>query len=118
MKRRAFVRSTLAAAVGVTVPNSSSLLARYRVATQDQADLDAITGDGGRITLSGRAVAELSARLQGRLLLAQHEGYEQARRVLNPSIDKRPALIAQVTGTADVRTAVEFAAEHSLLLAV
>ena len=67
MKRRAFVRSTLAAAVGVTVPNSSSLLARYRVVTQDQADLDAITGEGGHVTLSGRAVAELSARLGGRL---------------------------------------------------
>ena len=118
MKRRAFVRSTFAAAVGVAVPSSSSLLARYRAVTQDQADLDAITGDGGQVTLRGKAVAELGSRLQGRLLLARHEGYEEARRILNPSFDKRPALIAQVTGTADIRAAVEFAAEHSLLLAV
>ncbi len=117
MKRRAFVRSTLAAAAGVAVPSRSSLLARYRVATQE-ADLDAITGDGEQVTLRGRAVAELSARLRGRLLLARQEGYEQARRVLNPSFDKHPALIVQVTGTADIRAAVEFAAEHSLLVAV
>ena len=117
MKRRVFVRSTFAAAVGVAVPGSS-LLARYHAVSQDQADLDAITGDGGQVTLRGRAVAQLGSRLQGRLLLARHEGYEEARRILNPSFDKRPALIAQVTGTADIRAAVEFAAEHSLLLAV
>ncbi len=117
MKRRAFVRSTLAAAAGVAVPGSS-LLARYRAVTQDQADLDAITGDGGQVTLRGRAVAALGNRLRGHLLLAQHEGYDEARRILNPSFDKHPALIARVTGTADIRAAVEFAAEHSLLLAV
>ncbi len=118
MKRRAFVRSTFAAAVGVAVPSSSSLLARYRAVTQDQGDLDAITGDGRQVTLRGKAVAGLGNRLRGHLLLAQHEGYEEARRILNPSFDKHPALIAQVTGTADIRAAVEFAAEHSLLLAV
>ena len=82
MKRRAFVRSTFAAAVGVAVPGRSSLLARYQAVTQDQADLDAITGDGGQVTLRGRAVAELGSRLQGHLLLAQHEGYDEARRFM------------------------------------
>jgi FAD/FMN-containing dehydrogenase len=38
--------------------------------------------------------------------------------VLNPSIDKRPALIVQPTGTADVRRAVSFASAHGLLVAV
>ncbi len=117
MKRRAFVRSTLAAAVGVAVP-SSSLFARYQSITQNQGDLNAITGDGRSVTLRGKAVAELGNRLRGHLLLARHAGYDEARRILNPSFDKHPALIAQVTGTADIRAAVEFAAEHSLLLAV
>ncbi len=62
MKRRAFVRSTLAAAAGVAIP-SSSLLARFRLVTQQQADLDAITGDGRQVTLSGRAVSALGSRL-------------------------------------------------------
>jgi FAD/FMN-containing dehydrogenase len=38
--------------------------------------------------------------------------------VLNPTIDRRPALIVQPTGAADVRTAVAFARESSLLVAV
>jgi hypothetical protein len=78
-----------------------------------------ITGGGKEITLSGKAIAELKGQLRGRLLLAGDAGYDQARQVLNPGIDKHPALIARVTGTADVRTAVDFARENDqLLLAV
>ena len=46
------------------------------------------------------------------------EGYDVARRVLNPSIDKHPALIVQPSGAADVSSAVTFAREHDLLVAV
>jgi hypothetical protein len=70
--------------------------------------VEAVTGDGGTITLRGRDIADLAARLQGRLLLADDEGYEDARHIFNPSFDRRPALIAQVTGAADVRAAVDF----------
>ncbi|MDH5198607.1 MAG: FAD-binding oxidoreductase, partial [Gemmatimonadota bacterium] len=81
-------------------------------------DVAAITGDGADVTLRGTAIKALAAKLRGRLLLATDDGYDQARQILNPSFDKHPALIAQVTGTADVRAAVDFAAEHRLLLAV
>ncbi|MCI0434119.1 MAG: FAD-binding protein [Gemmatimonadetes bacterium] len=116
MKRRAFVRSSVAAVLGTAIPERP-VWGRYRPIQQDQ-DVVAITGDGREITLGGRAIRELDSRLLGRVLLASQEGYDQARRVLNPSFDKYPALIAQVTGTADVRLAVDFAREHSLLLAV
>lgn len=117
MKRRSFVRSSLAAAAAASVPGRP-LPFRYHAAPQDPADVDAITGDGQEITLRGKAVAELRNQLHGPLLLAKSEGYDEARRILNPSFDKHPALIAQVTGTADVRTAVDFARENNLLLAV
>ncbi|MFZ2507953.1 MAG: FAD-binding oxidoreductase, partial [Steroidobacteraceae bacterium] len=55
---------------------------------------------------------------RGALLLAGDPGYDEARRVLNESIDRRPALVVQPTGVADVRNAVTFARERSLLLAV
>lgn len=71
-----------------------------------------------RWTLKGAALRELKGSLRGRLLLAKSEGYDQARQVLNPSIDKRPALIVQPTGIADVENAVAFARESSLLVAV
>jgi FAD/FMN-containing dehydrogenase len=81
-------------------------------------DVPAVTGDGAEIVLRGSAIRELDSRMLGRVLLASNDGYDQARRVLNPSFDKYPALIAQVTGVADVRLAVDFAREHRLLLAV
>ena len=75
-------------------------------------------GDGKPVTLSAADIKALAASLRGPVLLADSAGYDTARRVLNPAIDKRPALIVQPTGTADVRRAVSFAAAHGLLLAV
>src|SRR2546430_6939731 len=45
----------------------------------------------------------------GLLLRPEDSGYEEARRVYNGLIDKRPALIARCRGTADVVAAVAFA---------
>jgi len=119
MKRRTFLRSSLAAAAAVSVSRTPSFAALYQEAPQAPPDVDAITGAGGQVTLRGRDVADLAARLRGRLLLAGDDGYAQARQILNPSFDKYPALIVQPTGTADVRTAVDFARDHDgLLLAV
>ena len=70
------------------------------------------------MTLKGTEIKELSAALRGRILLDGEKGYETARQVLNPSFDKHPALIAQVTGPTDIRHAVDFAREKSLLVAV
>jgi FAD/FMN-containing dehydrogenase len=44
--------------------------------------------------------------------------YEDARRIWNASIDKRPGLIARCTGTADAAAAVNFARSQNLLVAV
>ena len=118
MKRRTFLRSTMAAAVSTSIPGRRSLAALYWPVAQVPPDVDAITGDGREVTLKGKAVQELAARLKGRLLLADDEGYDDARRVLNASIDKHPALIVQATGAADVASAVDFARENSLLVAV
>jgi FAD/FMN-containing dehydrogenase len=45
-------------------------------------------------------------------------GYDEARKVWNGMVDRRPALIARPTSTDDVATAVSFAREHDLLIAV
>ncbi len=119
MKRRTFVRSSVAAAVAASLSTRRSMAALYQEAPQAPPDVDAITGAGGEITLKGKDIADLAARMRGRLLLPGDDGYDQARHILNPSFDKRPALIAQPTGTADVRAAVDFARDHdNLLLAV
>jgi FAD/FMN-containing dehydrogenase len=119
MKRRTFVRSSLTAAVAASLSTRRSLAALYQEAPQAPPDVDAITGGGAEVTLRGKDIADLAARMRGRVLLAGDDGYDEARQILNPSFDKHPALIAQPTGTADVRSAVDFAREHdNLLLAV
>ncbi len=62
--------------------------------------------------------AELRSRLRGDILDRGDPGYAAARRVWNGMIDKRPALIARCTGTADVAAAVAVVLEHGLLVAV
>ena len=119
MKRRTFVRSSLAAAAATSLPLRRSLAALYQEAPQVPPDVNAVTGTGGQVTLRGKEIADLAARLRGRVLLAGEAGYDEARHILNPAFDKFPALVVQPTGTADIRTAVDFAREHdNLLLAV
>ena len=118
MKRRAFLGSSLAAAAAVAIPVRRPLEAAFVEAPRFPADLDAVTGDGRRITIPGNDIADLAARLRGRVLLAGDDGYDDARLLLNPSFDKRPALVIQPSGTADVQTAVGFAGEYQLLTAV
>jgi FAD/FMN-containing dehydrogenase len=61
---------------------------------------------------------ELASAFRGELIRPGDDEYESARRIWNGMIDKRPALIARCTGVADVVTAVDFARETGLLVAV
>ena len=118
MNRRRFVQSSLAAAVAATLPAGRALAAILSPSMKVDVDIKAVTGDGASVTLKRAAVQELGDSLRGNLLLPGHDAYEQARLVLNPSIDKRPALIVQPKGVADVKNAVDFARESRLLVAV
>ena len=60
----------------------------------------------------------LRADFLGELVTPDHPSYDEARRIWNGDIDRRPALIARCTGTADVMAAVRFARERDLLAAV
>jgi FAD/FMN-containing dehydrogenase len=60
----------------------------------------------------------LRTDFRGALLRPGEEGYEEARRIWNGAIDRRPALIARCAGADDVVTAVRFAREHDLLVSV
>lgn len=54
----------------------------------------------------------------GEVLEAGDEGFESARQIWNGDIQRRPAVIARCTGTADVLAAVRFARERELPVAV
>ena len=60
----------------------------------------------------------LRSRMRGDLVLPGSPTYDEARKVFNGMIDRRPAAIAQCVDTDDVVAAVNFAREHGLPLAV
>jgi FAD/FMN-containing dehydrogenase len=64
------------------------------------------------------AVGELGTTFAGRLLQPTDGAYDEARRVHNGLIDKRPALIAQCRGVADIVDAVQLARRLNLEVAV
>jgi FAD/FMN-containing dehydrogenase len=63
-------------------------------------------------------LAELSKTFAGQLLQSGDPDYENARRVHNGLIDRRPALIARCRGVADIVDAVKVAGDHGLEVAV
>ena len=117
MQRRQFMQTALgASAAALTAP--SALAAAVHALAQVTDNVEAVTGSGRQVTIAPAALAEHRDSLRGRLLLPGQEGYELARQVLNPGIDKHPALVVQPAGAADVMRAVEFARDRDLLLAV
>jgi FAD/FMN-containing dehydrogenase len=64
------------------------------------------------------AVQKFKASLRGTLLQPADPDYDQARKVWNGMIDRRPAMIARCAGVADVVQCVNFARANNLLVAV
>ena len=66
----------------------------------------------------GTSIEQLRAAMAGAVLVPGEAGYDDARRVWNADIDRRPAVIARCTCAADVAAAVRFAVESGLEVAV
>ncbi len=64
------------------------------------------------------AARELAGTFSGQLLQPGDAGYEEARRVHNGLVDKRPALIARCRGVADVVDSVKLGRDLGLEVAV
>jgi UDP-N-acetylenolpyruvoylglucosamine reductase len=63
-------------------------------------------------------IDELRERVQGQVIGTEDAGYEDARKVFNAMIDRRPRLIVRPAGSDDVAAAVNFARDNGLELAV
>jgi FAD/FMN-containing dehydrogenase len=70
------------------------------------------------VTSPASAARQEVASFEGRLIGPEDADYDEARKVYNAMIDKRPALIARCAGPDDVAKTVAFAGDHDLLVAV
>ena len=82
------------------------------------SELTVTTTTGGDAALEEGTIAEFKASLRGQLLLPGEDGYDDARKLWNGMIDKRPALIARCVGAEDVMGCVNFGRANNLLVSV
>lgn len=61
---------------------------------------------------------ELQSLVKGEILIEGDAGYEQARKIWNGMIDRKPAIIIQCINSYDVQHAVKFATKHGLLISI
>jgi hypothetical protein len=64
------------------------------------------------------SLEKLRARFRGQIVLAGDLGYDDARKVYNGMIDRRPRVIARCADASDVMAAVDYGRENNLLTAV
>ena len=64
------------------------------------------------------AVADLQARFRGQAIVADDPEYEEARRVYNAMIDRRPMVVVRAANAGDVIAAVNLAREEGVPLAI
>ena len=68
--------------------------------------------------LDEAALATMTAAFRGEVIRREAPGYEDARRVFNAAVDRRPALIARPVDVGDIQTALQFGIDHRLEIAV
>ena len=69
-------------------------------------------------TMKSDVIEDFTSRLRGRLIQPHDPAYDEARKLWNAMIDRRPAMIVRCAGTADVLVSVAFARDHDLPLAI
>ena len=80
--------------------------------------ITATTLDGARTTVNNADIESLRRAVRGEVIVAGQAGYEEARRVWNGNVDRRPAVIVRCLGAADVQQAVNVARSLGVLLSV
>jgi FAD/FMN-containing dehydrogenase len=81
-------------------------------------DLMIRTRGGDRTMLASAELDRFAATLRGDLVPRGAPAYEDARRIWNRMVQRRPALIARCRSAGDVLHAIRFAREHDLLISV
>jgi FAD/FMN-containing dehydrogenase len=70
------------------------------------------------VTQTASGIEDLRSQLDGQVFRPEDPGYDDARRVWNADIDRRPAVVARCQSAEDVRAAIGFGGRHDLEIAV
>jgi hypothetical protein len=81
-------------------------------------DVSMLSNSGAETAVQASTLQAFQASLRGTLIRPGDASFEPARKTWNGMINKHPALIVRCSGVADVITAVRFARDHNLLVAV
>jgi FAD/FMN-containing dehydrogenase len=73
---------------------------------------------GGQVAVPSGVLDDLAARVEGRLLRAGDQGWDDAVRLWNGMVAREPALVVQAASAGDVTLAVGFARDHGVALGV
>jgi FAD/FMN-containing dehydrogenase len=65
-------------------------------------------------TMKTEVIDDFKSKLRGRLIQPDDPEYEEARKIWNAMIDRKPAMIVRCAGNADVMNAVAFARDHDI----
>ncbi|MDH5620844.1 MAG: FAD-dependent oxidoreductase, partial [Gammaproteobacteria bacterium] len=119
MDRRIFCRTAIATGIAASYPLLGACSrSEPPVAATANTSIRGVSLDGAEIELERGALKELGDAMTGPVMLSGHPDYDGARKIWNGMHDKHPALIARCQNADDIRLAVDFARERSLLLAV
>lgn len=69
-------------------------------------------------SMKSDVIDNFKSTLRGQLIQPNDPGYDEARKIWNAMIDRRPAMIVRCAGVADVMRSVAFARDHDILLAI
>ena len=73
---------------------------------------------GTHTLLETSTIEPLRERLRGQLVLPGEGGYDEARKVWNGMVNKKPAIIARCAAATDVVEAVRFARDRGIMISV
>ena len=63
-------------------------------------------------------IEALEAQLRGRIVMPDHDDYNETRKIYNGMIDKKPGMFVMCVDVADVMAAVNFGRDNDVLIAV